>query len=166
MADAILEFLLPHDRWATEQLLTASEALSDEQLDRPFAIGPGSLRLTLVHILQVIRGWDNAIQQRTETDTLAATASIAELRAAANRIYDDFAETCRAATPDPLVLARRGQSMTAPRRAVLSHVLTHGTHHRAQALNMLRQLGANPLPPSSLLQWMLMTGAATMSTPS
>jgi uncharacterized damage-inducible protein DinB len=39
------------------------------------------------------------------------------------------------------------------RGAVLAHVTTHGTHHRAQCLNMLRRLGVNPLPPSSVAEW-------------
>jgi uncharacterized damage-inducible protein DinB len=39
------------------------------------------------------------------------------------------------------------------------HVATHGMHHRAQCLNMLRQLGVNPLPPISVLEWILSTGA-------
>jgi uncharacterized damage-inducible protein DinB len=36
---------------------------------------------------------------------------------------------------------------------VLTHVTTHGMHHRAQCLNMLRQLGVTPLPPSSVTEW-------------
>ena len=35
----------------------------------------------------------------------------------------------------------------------LTHITTHGTHHRAQCLNMLRQLGVTPLPPSSVAEW-------------
>jgi len=38
---------------------------------------------------------------------------------------------------------------------VITHVTTHGMHHRAQCLNMLRHVGVNPLPQSSVLQWML-----------
>ena len=37
---------------------------------------------------------------------------------------------------------------------MLAHVATHGMHHRAQCLNMLRQLGA-PLPEIDLLEWQL-----------
>jgi uncharacterized damage-inducible protein DinB len=31
--------------------------------------------------------------------------------------------------------------------------MTHGMHHRAQCLNMLRRLGVQPLPPSSVAEW-------------
>jgi hypothetical protein len=29
-------------------------------------------------------------------------------------------------------------------------------HHRAQCLNLLRRLGVEKLPPSSVLEWMMM----------
>ena len=34
-----------------------------------------------------------------------------------------------------------------------THTMTHGMHHRAQCLNMLRHLGVSPLPPSSVVEW-------------
>ena len=36
---------------------------------------------------------------------------------------------------------------------VITHIATHGTHHRAQCLNMLRRLGVHPLPQSSVAEW-------------
>ena len=42
------------------------------------------------------------------------------------------------------------------RGGVLTHVATHGMHHRAQCLNMFRSLGIAPLPSNSVLEWMLM----------
>ncbi len=41
--------------------------------------------------------------------------------------------------------------------AMLMHVATHGVHHRAQCLNMLRRLGvqgvSDRLPDIDLLEW-------------
>jgi uncharacterized damage-inducible protein DinB len=51
---------------------------------------------------------------------------------------------------------RGGKMYTFTRGAVVTHVTTHGMHHRAQCLNMLRHVGVSPLPPSSVLEWMLM----------
>ena len=39
--------------------------------------------------------------------------------------------------------------------AVITHVTTHGFHHRAQAINMLRQLGQDNIPDVSILRWMM-----------
>ena len=48
------------------------------------------------------------------------------------------------------------EPISCTRSAALLHVLTHGMHHRAQCLNMLRQLGVSPLPLSAVVEWMLM----------
>ena len=46
--------------------------------------------------------------------------------------------------------ARGGRAYSFTRGAILTHVMTHGMHHRAQCLNMLRQLAVEPLPSSSV----------------
>jgi uncharacterized damage-inducible protein DinB len=48
---------------------------------------------------------------------------------------------------------RSGRTIELTRGAVVTHVATHGTHHRAQCLNMLRHLAIKPLPPSSVTEW-------------
>jgi uncharacterized damage-inducible protein DinB len=50
---------------------------------------------------------------------------------------------------------RDGKSFEFSRSGVLMQVTTHGVHHRAQCLNMLRQLGVKPLPKSSVVEWIL-----------
>lgn len=160
-----LEILLAHNLWATEHLLNASKTLSDEQLDRPFEIGRGTLRATLIHIVDVIRGWDDSLNARPNPATFAPTASVAEMLALLPEIAANFAATCHTGTADDSLHATRGnRSITAPRGAVVTHILTHGMHHRAQALNMLRHLGVKPLPPSSVFEWMLGTGKAELKT--
>jgi uncharacterized damage-inducible protein DinB len=47
---------------------------------------------------------------------------------------------------------------------MLVHVATHGSHHRAQGLNMLRRLGlpgvSDRLPEIDVLDWQARTGPA------
>ena len=50
----------------------------------------------------------------------------------------------------------RTVAFTFARGAVITHVTTHGMHHRAQCLNMLRQLGVEQLPPSAVVEWVFM----------
>ena len=45
------------------------------------------------------------------------------------------------------------RTITLPRGVMVIHVTTHGMHHRAQGLNMLRHIGVTPLPPSSVTEW-------------
>ena len=79
------------------------------------------------------------------------------MRSFLDRIADDMDTSARAHPLDELVTGSRGgRTFTFARGAVLTHVLTHGMHHRAQCINMLRQMGAEALPPSAVLEWIMM----------
>lgn len=157
--ESSLEILLAHDRWATSQLLSAARSLSDAQLDQPFEIGFGSLRATLYHIVQTQWLWGESLNGR-EHDFAQKKMSMDKLAGWHESVAADFEKTVRS-TPleTPFNQPWKGKQYSFPRAGVITHILTHGTHHRAQALNMMRHLGVDPLPPSSILQWMFMTGA-------
>jgi len=152
-----LDILLAHDRWATRQMLDACAKLADEQFHRPFAMGPGSLHDTVTHILAAMRAWADMLARREPRPRLEGTRrTTAELTALLDEIAADLEAS---ATSHPLQAAvsrvRDGKTQTFTRGGVLAHVATHAMHHRAQCLNMLRQLGVTPLPPSSVVEWML-----------
>ena len=75
-------------------------------------------------------------------------------------VSDDLEASVAAHPADEVVTGERGgRSYSFVRGAVLTHVTTHGMHHRAQCLNMLRQLGVDPLPKGAVVEWMLESGA-------
>lgn len=156
-----LDILLRHDSWATGQLLDACEHLSNEQFHQSFEMGPGSLHDTITHILGAMRSWGDLLAGRDFRDRPEGSQfSIESLR----QMLQDAADDLRAsatAHPNDEVLSRErgGRVYSFTRGAVLTHVATHGMHHRAQCLNMLRQLGADAQPPSSVMQWTMMADA-------
>ena len=152
------EILLRHHRWANDQLLNACVALSDEQLDHEFEMGLGTLRRTLTHIAGAIRGWGDMIAGREQHPRLEEQRlSLEDIRQALTEATDDFETTTRAHDLDSIATGSRGgRTFSFTRGGVLTHVTTHAMHHRAQCLNMLRRLGVDPLPPSSVLEWMMM----------
>jgi uncharacterized damage-inducible protein DinB len=150
-----LEILLAHDRWATRQTLDACSKLSDEQFHRRFDMGPGSLHDTLTHILAAMRVWGDLLAGREQRPRLEGTQrTVAELTALHDEIAPDLAASARAHPLEETVSRiREGKTYQFTRGAVLMQVTTHAMHHRAQCLNMLRQAGVNPLPPSSVVEW-------------
>ncbi len=69
---------------------------------------------------------------------------------------DDMMKSATTHSPDEVVSGERGgKSYRLARGAVLTHITTHGMHHRAQMLNMLRQLGVAPLPKSDVISWVM-----------
>ena len=151
-----LGILLTHNTWATHQTLDACEALGSEQFQQRFEMGPGSLHDTLVHVLSAMEGWGELLSGQPIGDGLGeGDFQIAELRTRLDALSDHLAAHVRPV--DELVSGERGgRSYQFARGAVVTHVATHGMHHRAQCLNMLRALGVDPLPPVSVLEWMLM----------
>jgi uncharacterized damage-inducible protein DinB len=165
-----LQILLSHDRWATAQLLDACGKLTAEQFHRRFDLGPGSLHDTLTHVLGAMRTWTDTLsggagvepRPRLETDGQHRTPE--QLSSLHQESSQEFAaEASRRPVTDSVTRRLRdGRTVQMTRGAILVHVTTHGTHHRAQCLNMLRQLGVQLLPPNSVAEW-TWSGAAQVN---
>jgi uncharacterized damage-inducible protein DinB len=158
MESDFLQILLSHDTWATAQILDACGKLSDEQFHRRFEIGPGSLHDTLTHMISAMRTWVDTLAgrepgPRLETDGQRRTPQ--QLRTLLDETCEQFTAEARRRPLDQMTTRRLrdGRTLALTRAAVLAQVTTHGMHHRAQCLNMLRQLGVQPLPPSSVIEW-------------
>jgi caffeoyl-CoA O-methyltransferase len=166
-----LDILLRHDAWATREVLRACSGLTDEQWHRRFEIGPGSLHDALTHVVGAMLRWADRIDgpptelrpsiegiaRRTPVELLALLdAAESGLAASADR-----ARARGLGTEFEVTLAGKTHRFTLG--AALVHVTTHGMHHRAQCLNMLRHLGvpgiSDRLPEIDPLDWQLQARA-------
>jgi len=149
-SDNLLEMSLEHNAWATREVLRACAKLGDEAWHRRFEIGPGSLHDTLTHVVGAMFRWADRIDgpprvmrpsiedgsRRTPAEVLALLdGAAADLMASAARARERGLSTV-------LDVTVGGSSYRFTLGAMLLHVTTHGVHHRAQCLNMLRHLGA------------------------
>ncbi len=153
------EVMLAHDRWATANLISACRPLSEDQFHQHFEMGLGSLHDTITHILGAQRGWTDVLTERAEPRVRLEEGhrSVDELAALHAEVADEFESACRLGNPaDVLRPSRRGQTYAFSRGGIRTHVCTHGVHHRAQCMNMLRHLGVEKLPPTSAMEWMMM----------
>ncbi len=152
-----IRILVEHNRWATKNMIEACRGLTEEQFHQRFAMGLGSLHDTLVHILSAMRGWGDLLAGREQRPPLAVeTLTVDQLDERLREISDELEQLATTRAADEEVSGSRGgRSYTFTRGAVVTHVTTHGMHHRAQCLNMLRQLEVQPLPPSSVVEWVM-----------
>lgn len=155
----MLDRLLKHDAWTTRRLLRLCASLDDEQLDRQFPIGLGTLRETFIHIVENVELWTNLMtgcgRIRSETPAQVPIAALTErfdkaageLFAIARRIADEkqFDDTF----VDQLDRPPRHKSYGAG----ILHLATHGMHHRAQILYMMRRLGIAGVPEGDAMSW-------------
>src|ERR1700692_4162046 len=153
-----LDILLAHDRGATGQILAACAKLTPEQFHQQFEMGPGSLHDTTTHILGAMQFWGDLLAVREQRPRLeGAKRTTDELLTMLDEIATDLAASAQAHPLDGTISrVRDGKTYTFTRGAVFTHVPTHGMHHRAQCLNMLRHVGVKPLPPSSVAEWTFM----------
>lgn len=144
----LLGELLDYNDWANDALLAAAEPLGDEQLDRPFDIGPGSLRAILLHTETGEAVWLRRWRGETEAPWVAgAGRSIAQMRA--RWLMQRSERAAFLARVDGAALTReqvyrdsKGNLFRATLVQMITQGLVHSTHHRAQAVNVLRRLGA------------------------
>jgi len=153
----LLDIQLEHDKWATRQVLLACEKLTADQFARKFEIGPGSLEATITHMLAAMITWTDTLAERPprqRIDQDGVRHSPAQLLQMLDESTAEFIAIAKSRPLDQIVKrTRAGKEYSFTRGAIITHVTTHGMHHRAQCLNMLRHLGVNPLPPSSVTEW-------------
>jgi len=135
--------------WARDKLMTSAAGLDDEQLDRPFEMGEGSLRKTLNHIFAAecvwLDRWERHPQPRYAASSEGVTmthlwSEFRELSKRRDRFVASLADDQLGR--DLTYTNRLGKTYTFPIGAMMLHVCVHGSHHRAQAMNMLRRVGA------------------------
>ena len=157
----ILDRLLQHDAWTTRQILIRCQALTDAELDRPFDLGNGSLRATLLHIIGNMETWTDLIYERPLRERSGESER--------DRSVDGVIQRLDAVAPD---LARIATRLAAEGRlddlwtdyldnpptrktfgGAIGHVITHSHQHRAEALHILQRLGVQDLLEGDVLSW-------------
>lgn len=149
-----LSILMNHNLWATRVLIDRCRELSAEQFHRRFDIGLGSIHDTLRHVAGAMLRWADRLGSRPLRPSIekldhrwppdelldALTRGDAELHGVAGDLTREgrWQEMMEFVTAD-------GRTLRFRRITAMMHVMTHGMHHRAQVLNMRRQLGLPPL---------------------
>lgn len=175
-----LAILIDHNTWATREILEDCRRLSQSQFHQAFPMGLGSLHNTLTHIIGAMLRWADRVSGpptplRPSIERPQASApgdaptvvsgmparSVEELVALLNQADADL----RAATAlsrdrglgSVIQMQFGDKTYHFTRAAALVHALSHGTHHRAQCLNMMRHLNiaglSDNLPEIDVVDW-------------
>lgn len=151
--------LMPYNDWANDQLLAAGDALTDEQLDERFDISMGTFRKVLLHVYVGEYVWLRRWQGQSDQPWLDQGERIRPadlgrryrtLRQERDAFFADLTME-RLAQPQKY-LDSKGSYFSAPLGEMLIQGFVHSTHHRAQLVNMLRRLDANP-PELDYMMW-------------
>lgn len=146
--DGVRTFLRYSDA-ANRMVLEAGLPLSDAQLDQPFDMGRGSLRKTLLHILAGETTWLARWKGNIETPwpSESEPTPVSSMQATFSATWterDAYIDSLAEPDLEKIQPYRdsKGDLFEATLGDMLLQGCIHSTHHRAQAVNMLRRLDA------------------------
>ncbi|MFO0942469.1 MAG: DinB family protein [Pirellulales bacterium] len=141
----IKDYFSYHD-WAIATLVELSGQLSTEQMQHDFSMGVGSIHKTLAHLRDAEKWWLGNWNEASEVfPKYSSDESLAGLRSSWQEIAErrnSFIANLDEASANRVVLANPGRiKITVRVIDSIVQLCCHGTHHRAQIVNMLRQSG-------------------------
>ncbi|MDE2821656.1 MAG: DinB family protein [Chloroflexota bacterium] len=146
-----IKLLYQYNDWANKRILAAAENLTQDQLRTPNELGWGSLRGALVHILDAEFGWRKFLNNEAGSRDLLRDEDFQDVAALRQRweLENESLWTfLNALTDEDLyrpVISQRGD--TEYRWVLwqcLTHVVNHGTQHRAECAALLTGFGHSP----------------------
>ncbi|MEM1445614.1 MAG: DinB family protein [Planctomycetota bacterium] len=155
----LLDRLIGHDAAATRCLLELALPLSDADLDRAFPVGLGTLRRTFVHVVENAETWTDLMDGvDPRVRPVATDESIGALLRRFDVVSVRFARLARSIVDagrldDCFVDVLDSPAKDKSFGAGILHIATHGMHHRAQLLFMMRRLGLPHVPEGDALSW-------------
>jgi uncharacterized damage-inducible protein DinB len=149
------EFLSGHlryTRWASDQMLQAARALSNEELHRHLFSSYPSVHATLLHIFRADRIWLSRVVARQISpfgQPGEESISLEALERQWHAVSDEFIHWASALSDERIdgalnYVNLRGEAHTLFIWHIVLHVVNHGSYHRGQITTMLRQLGHVP----------------------
>jgi uncharacterized damage-inducible protein DinB len=153
-----IQHLYRYNRWANATVLKSVAPLSAEELSRKLGGSFPSVRETLVHIMGAewvwLRRWKG-----TSPKALLSSADFPDLdsiRAKWPEIeseqMDFVGQITDALLKEPLKYVNlKGQPYEYLLGRTMQHLVNHGTYHRGQVTNFLRQLEAQPVATDLLV---------------
>jgi len=144
--------LFAFNAWANHRVLTACAALTPEEFTKPAPSSFPTVRDTLHHIMGVEWLYLERFQGRYPTALLPGETieSVARFEARWDGIkkgLEDFVRSPELGDLERIIEYKnmQGKHFRYPLRAILQHVVNHGTYHRGQVATQLRELGQKPL---------------------
>ncbi len=134
------------------RILTAAATLDAAKIDEPFDMGLGTLRKTLWHICVAEKVWLERWRGNAECPwpPYDTPHTPAEIRTDCDALWKDrdaFLASLKEASLETRLVYRdsKGTLYRAPLHEMILQGITHSTHHRAQAVNMIRRSGGSAI---------------------
>lgn len=155
-ATSVNRFCDYHD-WANQRVVAMCDTVDVASLDKDFGISSGTIRSTLLHLLSVetwwVGNWTESGQSFPEPSPETSIAEIRDSFAGVAAGRDTFIASVDDEKAMEVITVRPQAPPTSFRIGeTITQVLLHGTHHRAQIINMLKR-SSGRIDNIDLLYW-------------
>ena len=159
MKEALLPFSQYH-LWANQLLLDVITALPEEKQQAEVPSSFKSLYKTVLHLWDAESIWWQRmkLQERINRPSEQKTYTMNEVSEGLlqqNRQWNTWIAKAQEHMLEHEFIYQNSKKETfkQPVYQVLLHLFNHGTYHRGQLVNMLRQLGEEKIPPTDFIVW-------------
>lgn len=156
----MLQQLATYNFWANQKLLEAILVLPEEKQKAELPSSFRSIYATVLHIWNAESIWWQRmkLQERILPPGENFKGTMHELAGELlmqNRQWAEWVETAPDAVLDHVFEYRntKRELFKQPVFQMLIHIFNHGTYHRGQLVNMLRQLGVEKIPQTDFIDW-------------
>jgi uncharacterized damage-inducible protein DinB len=154
----LLQHFATYNVWANKRLAEISLSLSEEILTKPVIGSFPSIRSTILHMNDAESIWwqrlalEHDIKRPSENFT-GSTADALEMLGNQNMAWKTWVERTGVTEITDLFTYRntRNEEFTQPIYNVLLHTFNHGTYHRGQWVNQLRECGVIKIPATDYI---------------
>jgi uncharacterized damage-inducible protein DinB len=156
----ILTQLSAYHIWANQLLLDVVNHLPEEKQKQEVPSSFKSLYLTLLHMLDAENIWWQRMKllERIHLPSESFTGDAKELGNGLLHQSRQWNEWITSATDHQLQHVflyqnSKREQFKQPIYQMLLHVFNHGTYHRGQLVNILRQIGVEKIPRTDFIDW-------------
>jgi len=156
----LLKQYAAYNIWAHQRIIDIILALPEEKQVAEIPSSYNSLYKTVLHIWDAESGWWQRLklQEHVIFPSENFSGTMKDITSSLLQQSKQWEEWV--ANASDLMLEhvfqykdRKGDQYKMPIYQMLHHVFNHGTYHRGQLINMLRQLGADKLPSTDFSLW-------------
>ena len=156
----LLKQFAAYNIWANQKILDVILTLPEEKQKQELPSSFKSLYDTVLHMWNAENVWWQRmkLQERITLPFETFKGSMEELANESlqqNRQWQEWVNNATDAALDHVFQYQTFQKeqFKQPIYQMLLHVFNHGTYHRGQLINMLRQLGVEKLPQTDFIVW-------------
>ena len=156
----ILQQYSTYNIWANQKLAELIQSLPDDVLHTIFPSSFSTIHSTLLHMWDAESIWWQRMKLQEviiapSSSFKGTTTDVSTSLLHQNKLWEAWVKNASVAALDHVFMYQtsRKEQFKQPIYHMILHIFNHGTYHRGQLVNMLRQAGIEKIPQTDFIVW-------------